>query len=386
MTDRDALYRAILDAPDDDTLRLVYADALEEGGDPRRAAFVRARVELARVPKYDPLAVQAKYADQKRRRDEGRWVAELPPLPDGLSWPPDPFRRGLPGAIRARDGAAFVDHAEYVFAHYPIEALELTVVRLAEAADLAACPHLNRLNSLSFVQGVSRQGVAPLLESEHLTRLTALHLGPQFTTAEAIGAVVRSRLFARLTSLTVRAGHIGGSLVDVLVRLARPPRLTTLDLSGNRLNTALLGALTESKVLGAVEDLDLSDNHLALNGLAVLAAARLPNLRALHLARTGPTLAGVAALTGASFFPELRILSLGGNNLGPEPALDLAGAPAANLRVLDLSDNRTGDTGALALAQSKHLDGLLHLNLTNNAVSPNVASRLRKRFGDRVAL
>ena len=38
VTDREALHRAILADPDDDTLRLVYADALEEEGDSRRAA------------------------------------------------------------------------------------------------------------------------------------------------------------------------------------------------------------------------------------------------------------------------------------------------------------------------------------------------------------
>ena len=37
MTDREALYRAILENPDDDTLRLIYADALEEEGDSQRA-------------------------------------------------------------------------------------------------------------------------------------------------------------------------------------------------------------------------------------------------------------------------------------------------------------------------------------------------------------
>ena len=54
MTDREALFRAILADPDDDTLRLIYADALEEEGDVRRAAFVRTRVQLANVPEYDP--------------------------------------------------------------------------------------------------------------------------------------------------------------------------------------------------------------------------------------------------------------------------------------------------------------------------------------------
>ena len=46
MTDREALYRAILDAPDDDAPRLVYADWLDEHGDPDRGEFIRLQCEL----------------------------------------------------------------------------------------------------------------------------------------------------------------------------------------------------------------------------------------------------------------------------------------------------------------------------------------------------
>lgn len=44
MTERDALLRAILVDPADDVARLVYADWLEEHGEPLRAAFIRAQV------------------------------------------------------------------------------------------------------------------------------------------------------------------------------------------------------------------------------------------------------------------------------------------------------------------------------------------------------
>src|SRR5262245_7718189 len=50
MTDRDALLRAIYETPDDDAPRLIYADWLDENGDPRQAEFIRVQVELARLP------------------------------------------------------------------------------------------------------------------------------------------------------------------------------------------------------------------------------------------------------------------------------------------------------------------------------------------------
>lgn len=49
MTDRDAFIRAICEAPGDDTPRLVYADWLDEHGEPERAELIRVGVELARL-------------------------------------------------------------------------------------------------------------------------------------------------------------------------------------------------------------------------------------------------------------------------------------------------------------------------------------------------
>lgn len=49
LTAGDALYAEILENPDDDTSRLIYADWLEEeGGQPERAEFIRVQVALTR--------------------------------------------------------------------------------------------------------------------------------------------------------------------------------------------------------------------------------------------------------------------------------------------------------------------------------------------------
>jgi len=121
----------------------------------------------------------------------------------------------------------------------------------------------------------------------------------------------------------------------------------------------------------------------------------------------------VVALAESDLMAGLRALYLGGNNLSPTVGtLGAWGAPR-NLRVLDLTENRLGDAGAAALADSPHLRGLIHLDLAQNtledagaealAASPhlggliylnlfgNVISapaqkRLRERFGERVLL
>jgi uncharacterized protein (TIGR02996 family) len=49
MTDTDALLAAILSDPADDTVRLAYADAIEEHGQHDRAEFIRCQIEIARI-------------------------------------------------------------------------------------------------------------------------------------------------------------------------------------------------------------------------------------------------------------------------------------------------------------------------------------------------
>lgn len=53
MTDHDALLRAILAAPHEDTPRLVYADWLQEHSHDARAEFIRVQVEMAKTPTCD---------------------------------------------------------------------------------------------------------------------------------------------------------------------------------------------------------------------------------------------------------------------------------------------------------------------------------------------
>src|ERR1700694_4004760 len=53
MTHDDAFVQAIIDRPDDDAPRLIYADWLEERGDPR-GEFIRVQCALARMDEYDP--------------------------------------------------------------------------------------------------------------------------------------------------------------------------------------------------------------------------------------------------------------------------------------------------------------------------------------------
>ena len=53
MTHDDAFLQAIIECPDDDAPRLIYADWLDERGDPR-GEFIRVQCALAGMDEYDP--------------------------------------------------------------------------------------------------------------------------------------------------------------------------------------------------------------------------------------------------------------------------------------------------------------------------------------------
>ena len=53
MSDEKGLLAAIWDQPHDDVARRVYADWLDDNGQPERAEFIRVQCELARLGDHD---------------------------------------------------------------------------------------------------------------------------------------------------------------------------------------------------------------------------------------------------------------------------------------------------------------------------------------------
>jgi uncharacterized protein (TIGR02996 family) len=65
MTDGDLLLARVIADPACDAVRLVYADWLQENGQPERAEFVRVQVELARTP--EPREIEKDYGTRHAR-------------------------------------------------------------------------------------------------------------------------------------------------------------------------------------------------------------------------------------------------------------------------------------------------------------------------------
>ncbi len=98
-----AFLQAICESPDDDAPRLIFADWLEERGDPR-GAFIRAQCVLERLDPADPIRQELEdEAQALLDRHEEEWTAPLHGVASKFR-----FRRGFVEEA-AVSGAGFLE-------------------------------------------------------------------------------------------------------------------------------------------------------------------------------------------------------------------------------------------------------------------------------------
>src|SRR6187397_2695662 len=93
---RQALLDAIRDQPFDDAPRLIYADWIEEHGDPERGKFIRLQCDHARMPEWHPQRNKlGKQCARLEKKHGQRWLQELP---ENIG--DDSFHRGFLYSVR----------------------------------------------------------------------------------------------------------------------------------------------------------------------------------------------------------------------------------------------------------------------------------------------
>jgi uncharacterized protein (TIGR02996 family) len=354
------LLQAIGDDPDDDEVRLVYADWLEDNGQLERAAFIRAQVQLARMHEDDPERPALVARERALLEAHSKvWLDALPPL-DGAKWHPS-FHRGFVNGATAQTWKAFDSQAETIFAAAPVEWVCFNSLTPRTARSLAWSPRLERIRRLDL-QGrmVRDERVLTLLRSPYLCRLVELRL--RGTAAPPGGQ------FEEPGRAVAQAVADAPALKD----------LTSLHLWHLGIGWEGAAALADSPYLKGLTELDLAHSgspnvpgggHIGPGG--ALALARSPYLRHLEVLKLGGQQIGpgVGALAAWRRLAGLRVLDLQGNNVGPAGVRALARSPhLAGLVDLDLQSNGTGDEGARALADSPQLRRFTRLALSRNEV------------------
>jgi uncharacterized protein (TIGR02996 family) len=406
MTDRDALTRAILADPADDTPRLVYADWLEENGRPEEAEFIRSECRLETIAPDEP-----EYSDLLDRREELRlWLMAHVPGPEtrlsaglrvagGTDWWAQ-TRRGFPrfltfeghGLAGARSFRGLAAALEKAFARLPTRWLVMRFVTVAQLAELlkmpvlagldhltvvlgatddpqdeaceliARCPHLRNLRGLALTFPVGDAGAAALARSEHLARLERLTLDQTlWCTATAVRALSAAGWFRGLRTLD--ASELDGEAFEELCRLEPFPRLHTLELDESSFPTAAWRVFGRSKSFPRLARL-ANGTELAAGQAEALAGATTFRPADLNLGACAIGNDGARALARAPWLGSLRRLGLAFNLLTATGFAAIAGCRRlTGLKYLDLSYNTPGALGLRRLAANPALRGLTTLLL-----------------------
>jgi len=396
------LLRAIAEHPDDDALRLIYADWVEEHGDPEYAEFIRVQIALSQHADGSgdlPPSERARLRSRERSllsRNRIRWLQPLRDL-------------GVRGRVHGEfsrgfvedpviDAAVFLDRGEELFRASPVGTLHLDRVEQL-TPQLSRSPLLAHIRRLSFegTDAITIGGLRILLESEHLTQLESLYLWKVAVSDADLLELATAPVLPGLRRLTLSDTAITGASVPALVARCKhleslslsysksfaparfaeilaalnPTSLRSLSFDMTRLETSGMRALADAKRFSALEELWL--RGCAFNAESMEALAEAAHLRAVKKLYLGWDQLGDDGGSALASWPGLRslqTLNLDGCGVPSRGAEALALAlSAGSLEKLELRGNNIRDRGLHALAASKFLANLHTLDLTKNAIT-----------------
>jgi uncharacterized protein (TIGR02996 family) len=314
--DRGAWLSAIRGNPDDDALRLAFADWLEGQNEPDFASFIRVEIQRDRLPKGDsrrtPLHEQAKA-----------------------------LRRCLPADMRAA-GLFTTRRGLPVWVESGVFALRDGIGRLG--------PYTTQLGVLLGGNGTAEQEAEEELAGGGTDRLGAA-LADLFASPWVRQWVELQTHYVRLTQQRVRW-------------MTEPGNLTELE--------AL--AISDGADDGAVRAL----SEAKLPRLKILGIDEVRRRAGWDDPLLTP--AAVHALIDSPLLDQLEGLYLGGDWLGNDELQSLAESPrVVGLKSLYPWPRQDSVAGLRALVNSPHLGGLTHLNLSRIALDPQIVSFLAQR-------
>lgn len=249
MADLQSFLRAMVEAPEDDTPRLVYADWLEEFGDDAdrdRAEFIRVQCELSGMRIDSPEHVSRSRSLRSRAFDleqkyGKQWVAELK-LPKNRHTYPW-FRRGMVSRLWCTV-RYFIQHAASFLDVTPIEVVCLRQGTLRNFRELGRKPIWSRVPGVEFLMDeTSAEDITGFLGFVPLGGLRSLTLDKRTIVPSAPGwysrNVALAQTIAQCGGLSgLRRLHLNHTGVgdEGALALARSPHLAgleVLDLSNN---------------------------------------------------------------------------------------------------------------------------------------------------------
>jgi uncharacterized protein (TIGR02996 family) len=395
------LLEAIREVPEDDAPRLVYADWLDENGQPERAEFIRLQCRLAKLDWYDPERPDLEWRQRELLREHGKvWGKPIAHYTKRVE-----FHRGFIDQIAMPVGR-FLDSADALFSLVPLTTLRPLQVRarwfdllhsahlarlrnldlhwsalgLARGRELAACEHLANLHELSLGSNKLRpSGCAAVLGSRHLGNLRRLRLNTNESGDGPLIELASKNNFPHLRELDLSNNGIGPEGAGHLARASWLAQLERLDLAESPLLNEGIKRLTESGILAGLKSLRLTNTGADLDGVRCLAKCpHLAGLTELILSVNSPFGQSLAELARSTVLTRLRVLDYLGGTVVSDPGVDaLRQSPlAANLRFLGL--HNLSPAAAETLLTTRSLSGLTWLDLSSNYLGTKLAELLRE--------
>lgn len=259
MTDREALFAAVVAEPEDDLPRLVFADYLDDTGvpaDAARAAYIRTQIEAEKhAPRSAGRLECNRQAAEFRDRFKDEWDLEFA---DPIEW----FgftalrRRGFVEEVAGTLGRVNMVGMR-MFACAPISGLRVTDARPDDP------PAWQRFRTLPFLSRVRSLTLGPYLPGFYPPRPPNPGDGDGVVTE----ALLRSSTLTGLRSLALPNNALDDAWVlRFAVRFAAAPFASTLealDLSHNPITDAGANALATAPGFDRLQELILSGTRIS---------------------------------------------------------------------------------------------------------------------------
>jgi uncharacterized protein (TIGR02996 family) len=271
LTEDDWLLKIAADRDNDD-LRLMFADWLEEQSDAARAEFIRVQIRLAALPLSAPERYTLTVREQTllaQHRDV--WLTKTPKaLRRSYT-----FRRGFAAQLEC-SARQWLDSAEQLCQANPLlEWLSLTRVAEKHPAVLAASSSLAQLTTLAlgWRGPIGDAGTRLLATSPYLGWLTRLILNSNELGAGGAAAIADSPHLVHLRELYLSSNHIGDAGAEALAVSPSLSRLRVLVLSSNQIGSRGAATLAASPCLAHLTVLNLDSNQIEDEGATALATS-----------------------------------------------------------------------------------------------------------------
>jgi uncharacterized protein (TIGR02996 family) len=266
MSKRDDLLAAIIAEPGNRTARQVYADLLQQEGDPR-GEFIATQLARSALKTRAGAKALLTREDEILKKHKKKWIAFA--AAKGARWE---YRDGFAEKL-SLDAADLVRAGAAIFATEPVA--ELSVWKIDSLAPVLALPGLAHVRHLTLARSRLSDADVAALAAAKLGAVEILDLSESALGDGGIAALASSHGLPKLRELRVRSNELGPAAMTAIDGAEWAGSLTALDLMINQLGDAGARTLAKSERLAKLTSLVLTHNGISDNVLDDLLASPL---------------------------------------------------------------------------------------------------------------